>query len=141
MPETAVKEALSARYDLRPVDGLTGVLVVREKATPVTLGSINFSKGRLVMVTEDWDSVDRSEAAIGMLLFKTLSELTTSQVGQWHGASKCDVGTARSDEPRADYVQMIVRCGEKTVKLTLQQLIGYSGTLSIQVQTGELPER
>ena len=141
MPELQVKQALLKQYDVRPVTGAAGVLLIYEKGSDIGVGGVNFTNGHLVMVTEDWESTDRSEEAIGVLLFKTLSELTTASVGQWRQAASCSVATSRREFPRGGYLMMAITCERKTVSLILHQVPERKGALTVQLQTGSLDGR
>ncbi len=138
MPESDARRVLADRFDVRNVPDTRDVVLISERSDGQAVGSVNFTGGRVVMVTENWPIPVATEEAIGNVFFQILQRLTQREESGWRLASNCDVGTMRGDGPALEVQLMEMQCGLRTMSLTIQRDPQGRGRL-IALRTGSIP--
>jgi len=138
------KRVLFPTYDLRGVDGASGIYqIVKRSAPSVSVGSITIAEGHVAVISTDWTPKVDDTGAFAEAVADVLTRLTVHRQDSWTSSRDCVVLVANNlhygTSGHARVIQ--VACGPRRLSLSITRDAGTLPSASLSLELGSVPPR
>ena len=126
MTRAEVSDKLGSAYRLS--EASPGWFFVQSNVSPIILGSLSFSDGRLVVVQKTWGSIATGEA--GSSFAESVYEAVASFVQE--GRQACTLEVSQATQPDRWSKDRVIRNGSKSISMSVIHVNGLGTSASIE---------